>query len=77
MYRSPRLGSSDRLKLCKEGWIFDEVVRKKKELFRILNLPVPSSEQIVKMEDSQEEYDELEGIDPIVSALEESDQIDL
>ncbi len=29
------------------------------------------------MEDSQEEYDELEGIDPIVSALEESDQIDL
>ena len=61
----------------KEGWIFDEVVGKKEELFRILNLPVPSSEQIVKMEDSQEEYDELEGIDPIVSALEESDQIDL
>lgn len=62
----------------KEGWIFDEVVvGKKKELFRILNLPVPCSEQIVKMEDSQEEYDELEGIDPIVSELEESDQIDL
>ena len=61
----------------KEGWIFDEVVGKKKELFRILNLPVPSSEQIVKIEGSQEEYDELEGIDPIVSELEESDQIDL
>lgn len=30
------------------GWMFDEIVGKKKELFRILNVPVPTAEQVIE-----------------------------
>lgn len=35
----------------KDGWIFDEVVGKTKELFKILNLPLPTCELIVDKSD--------------------------
>lgn len=38
------------------GFMFDEVVGKKKELFKILNVPVPTVEQVIA--------DEPEDIDP-------------
>lgn len=34
----------------KDGWIFDEIVGKKKELFKILNLPLPTCERLALQE---------------------------
>lgn len=41
-----------------DGWIFDEVVGKKKELFKILNVPVPSAEQSYERVEPTAEADE-------------------
>lgn len=40
------------------GWMFDEVVGKQKELFKILNVPVPTVEQVIEVEELEEEIDE-------------------
>lgn len=39
------------------GWIFDEVVGKKKELFKILSVPLPSAEQVFERQYEKEEPD--------------------
>lgn len=38
-----------------DGWMFDEIVGKKKELFQILNVPVPSVEQVLGIDSEEEE----------------------
>ena len=43
------------------GWVFDEVVGKKKELFKILNVPVPTTEQVIAEEAAEPETDDLGG----------------
>ena len=51
----------------KDGWIFDEVVGKKKELFKILNLPLPTSEKIFEEIDGFVEQDELADVEEIAA----------
>lgn len=41
----------------REGWIFDEVVGKKKELFKILNVQVPTVVQVIAVETEGEDPD--------------------
>ena len=41
----------------REGWIFDEVVSKKKELLKILNVPVPTVGQVIAAETEGEDPD--------------------
>ncbi len=41
----------------REGWIFDEVVSKKKELFKILYVPVPTVGQVIAAETEGEDPD--------------------
>ena len=43
------------------GFMFDEIAGKKKELFKILNVPVPTVEQCIPAETTEEEPDELAG----------------
>lgn len=45
----------------KGGWIIDEIVGKKRELFLVLNLPVPTCEQVNAPDSTPEEPDELCG----------------
>ena len=55
----------------KDGWIFDEVVGKTKELFKILNLPLPTCELIVdKSDEAGEPQDQGEIADIEEIALE-------
>lgn len=61
----------------KDGWIFDEVVGKKKELFKILNLPLPTSEKIFEESDGSVEQDELADVEEIASETAGIDITDL
>ena len=55
----------------KDGWIFDEVVGETKELFKILNLPLPTCELIVdKSDEAGEPQDQGEIADIEEIALE-------
>ena len=40
------------------GWMFDEIVGKQKELFKILNIPVPTVEQVIAEDWVEEDLDE-------------------
>ncbi|MFR6360180.1 MAG: hypothetical protein ACLUNV_11600 [Sutterella wadsworthensis] len=60
-----------------DGWVFDEIVEEKKELFRILNLPVPTSGQFVEQNDAQEAPDDLIDIEEIATETAFDDVADL
>ena len=60
-----------------DGWVFDEIVEEKKELFRILNLPVPTSEQFVEQNDAPEAPDDLIDIEEIAAETAFDDAEDL
>lgn len=60
-----------------DGWVFDEIVEEKKELFRILNLPVPTSEQFVEQNDAPEAPDDLIDIEEIAAETAFDDVADL
>lgn len=57
----------------KDGWIFDEVVGKKKELFRILNVSVPTCEQTANLDDLPEDSDDLADIEEIAAETADAD----
>ena len=59
------------------GWVFDEIVEEKKELFRILNLPVPTSGQFVEQNDAPEAPDDLIDIEEIAAETAFDDVADL
>lgn len=41
-----------------QGWMFDEIVGEKKELFKILNVPVPNVEQVIENESVDDDWDD-------------------
>lgn len=62
----------------KDGWIFDEVVGQKKELFKILNLPLPTCEQFInEQSDVAEVPDELMDIEEIAEETTDLEITDL
>lgn len=61
----------------KDGWLFDEVVGKKKELFKILNLPLPTSEKVNEECDGFVEQDELADVEEIAAETAGIDITDL
>ena len=44
----------------KAGWMFDEIVGKHRELFNILNVPVPTVEQVIADDSTDEDSDETD-----------------
>ena len=44
----------------KAGWMFDEIVGKHRELFSILNVPVPTVEQMITDDSTDEDSDETD-----------------
>jgi hypothetical protein len=46
--------SSGYMTKFKAGWLFDEVAGKRKELFKILNVAVPSAEKFVVIEQDEQ-----------------------
>ena len=61
----------------KDGWIFDEVAGKKKELFRILNVPLPTCEQVIMSDDQQEDPDEIADIEDIAAETVDPEVVEL
>ena len=62
----------------KDGWIFDEIVGKKKELFKILNLPLPTCERLALQEnDWPEEPTSPCDIEEIAEETTDSGVVDL
>lgn len=61
----------------KDGWIFDEVAGKKKELFRILNVPLPTCEQMIMSDDQQEDPDEITDIEDIAAETLDPEVVEL
>lgn len=59
--------------LLHEGGLFDELVEKKKALFKILNLSLPTSEQIFEQYKEPEDSDELMDIEGTVAGTVDSD----
>ena len=53
--------------------LFDELVEKKKALFKILNLSLPTSEQIFEQYKEPEDSDELMDIEGTVAGTVDSD----
>ena len=49
------------------GFMFDEIVGKKKELFKILNVPVPTVEQVIADEPEDIDQDELRDLNEIAA----------
>ena len=45
------------------GFLFDEIAGKKKELFNILNVPVPAAESVIPDEPADEDPDEMRELD--------------
>ena len=60
-----------------DGWGFDELVEEKQSLFRILNLPVPTSGQFVEQNDAPEAPDDLIDIEEIAAETAFDDVADL
>lgn len=61
----------------KDGWIFDEVAGKKKELFRILNVPLPTCEQVIMSDDQQDDPDEIADIEDIAAETVDPEVLEL
>lgn len=77
---SKLLGKLDNIYMTrfKDGWIFDEVVGQKKELFKILNLPLPTCEQFINEQtDVAEAPDELIDIEEIAEETTDLEVTDL
>ena len=49
------------------GFLFDEIAGKKKELFNILNVPVPAAESVIADEPADEDPDEMRELDEIAA----------
>lgn len=54
---------------CRSGWIFDEVVGKKKELFRVLGVPVPTAEQVFERDEVAEAPEEVPDIEELAAEM--------
>ena len=54
---------------CRSGWIFDEVVGKKKELFRVLGVPVPTAEQVFERDEVAEAPEEVHDIEELAAEM--------
>ena len=58
---------------CRSGWIFDEVVGKKKELFRVLGVPVPTAEQVFERDEVAEAPEEVHDIEELAAEMVDDD----